>query len=364
MKIGSLIYSRFLVKEIPKNRSQQTLPREFINEDSKWRARDIHFQYFENIPDGWRVLAYALVDGESYLPVIIESDRLIISGIPVFDLFGFDHAMPALSDGFYTTLKSAYHYPVESWLVKKMTEHAKRLDKHVECDTIWPDGFHAAMSIRHDYDRPISGERLAAILTFYSQRKIFATWFLLVDKPPDRDQINAILDFGHEIALHTISYSLDGFLEEVTRFYDLTGVFPAGFTCHGGIGSRGHLALSHNQWAIHAGMRYGEQIGRCRWAPHPLVSIKNDRPGIENLIVQNCHHSLDLTTKPDGHNLEKLQQELPGVLMDGGHVTLMNHPDIHVRELMILLDGLALDGVWCATVNNVAKRTENIHAQN
>ena len=108
-------------------------------------------------------------------------------------------------------------------------------------------------------------------------------------------------------------------------------------------------------------MRYGEMIGRCRGVPHPVVFTKTGLPEFGNLIVQNCHHSLDLNTKPDCHQLEKLRLDVPKALEEGGHVTIMNHPDIHWRELMTLLDGLSLDGVWRATTTEVVDRL-NIHA--
>jgi hypothetical protein len=68
-----------------------------------------------------------------------------------------------------------------------------------------------------------------------------------------------------------------------------------------------------------------------------------------------------LTTKPDGHQLETLRLDVPKALEEGGHVIIMNHPDIHWQELMSLLDSLSLDGVWCAPIADVVERL-NAHA--
>jgi hypothetical protein len=359
--IGSLAYGRFLVKKIPSSRAEITIPHEYIEEDPKWAARDIKFQYFQETPDDWKTLAHADLGEGDQVPVVIARDALILCGIPIFDVFGFNHAMPALSEGFYKSVLATYQYPVERWLTSQLVEHANLRGVSLEQKALWPKGWHTALTIRHDYDRPISRQQLDDMLRFYAERNIRATWFLLVGKPPPPDQINAMLALGHEVALHTISPSLDVFLEEAVRFREITGMAAAGFSCHGGIGSRGHLALTHNQWALHAGMRYGEMIGRCRGVPHPVVFTKRGVPEFGKLVVQNCHHSLDLNTKPDGHQLERLRLDVPKALEEGGHVTIMNHPDIHWQELMTLLDGLALDGVWCATISEVVERL-NIHA--
>jgi hypothetical protein len=359
--IGSLTYGRFMVKKIPANSDTLTFPHEHLDEDPRWHAKDIRFQYFLNIPPEWRILAYGFIAEGEYVPVIIANDVMIVCGISIFDVFGFNHAMPALSEGFYKSVLATNQYPIERWLVSQLIEHASLLGIPLQRKTLWPKGCHAALSIRHDYDRPISRKQVDVMLRFYAERNIRASWFLLVDKPPPSDQINAMLALGHEVALHTISSTFAEFLEEVMRFREITGVTAAGFTCHGGIGSSGHLALTHNEWALHAGMRYGEMIGRCRGIPHPLVLPRKGYPLDQKLLVQNCHHSLDLTTKPEGHQLEKLRLDVPKALEEGGHVTIMNHPDIHWPELMSLLDGLRLDGVWSATINDVVERL-NTHA--
>ena len=76
----------------------------------------------------------------------------------------------------------------------------------------------AALSIRHDYDRFIKDNQLDEILSFYLNHELKSTWFILVDKPPSKYQINAILALGHEVSLHTVASSLSEFAEEVIKF--------------------------------------------------------------------------------------------------------------------------------------------------
>ena len=136
---------------------------------------------------------------------------------------------------------------------------------------VWPKGFGAALSIRHDYDRFIKDNQLDEILSFYLNHELKSTWFILVDKPPSKYQINAILALGHEVSLHTVASSLSEFAEEVIKFRELTGVKAHGFTCHGGIGSSGALGLTHNLWAKQCGLQYGEMHGSCRGFSSPIT---------------------------------------------------------------------------------------------
>jgi hypothetical protein len=355
--LGTVVYSRFLVKRIPSNRQEKTEPYEYLDPDTRWRAHDITVQYFTHIPDGWTVLALGEIES-NLVPVIVSNGRALIMGAPLFDIFAFTHAMPALTEGFFKPLVTSCHFSLERWLVDRLVEHAGDSGIDVQRQELWPSGFHGALSIRHDYDRPITRDQLDRMLIFYAERGIRSTWFLLVDKPPPRDQIDALLALGHEVALHSVASTLQEFLGEAVRFRQLTGVSARGFTCHGGIGSSGHLALTHNRWAIGAGMDYGEMIGRCRGLPHQLVQIVAGVPVPSPFMVQNCHHSLDLTTRPEGHLLDSLQAEVPGLLAEGGHVTIMNHPDIHWDELQALLSSIEFEGVWCANVIGVIERLQ------
>ena len=93
--------------------------------------------------------------------------------------------------------------------------------------------------------------------------------------------------------------------------------------------------------------------GSCRGFPHPLLNLTEAKLTFEHLLVQNCHFSLDTTTKPDGHQLENLSRDIPIALRNMEHVTLMNHPDIHWAELKLLLNNINFASVWKATINDV-----------
>ncbi len=104
-------------------------------------------------------------------------------------------------------------------------------------------------------------------------------------------------------------------------------------------------------------MIYGEFIGRCRGFPHPLIDPGSGRPELSPLMLQDCHHSLDLTTTPEDHQVEFLSKDIPCCLDRSEHVIIMNRPDIHWRELHELLESPGATGVWNATLEQAAAWT-------
>jgi len=361
--VGELVYGRFLVKKIPKNKNERTTEHEYVDEDPRWHTSVINCQYFLNLNNDWETIATANIEGVKDVPIVVRRRNVVVSGCPLFDVFGFNHAMPALDKGFYRSHFRSYQFPVERWLANLLKDHAEKCGLSVSRKPLWPNGAQAALSVRHDYDRPITMARLKEMLAFYAKNEIRATWFLLVGKKmPEREQVNAMLALGHEVALHTVASTLTEFIEEIIAFRKATGVTPMGFTCHGGLGSSGHLALTHNTWALQAGMLYGEMIGRCRGIPHPLVVPTEVGARSKPFVVQNCHFSLDVNTKPEGHQLEKLSRDIPLAIKAGEHVIIMQHPDIHWNELRVLLGSLQLDGIYKATMKAVAAHIMRKHS--
>jgi len=226
--IGQLVYGRFLVKRIPRDRKEQTIEHEYIDKDSRWHAPKIALQYFPDPGREWEILATADFEDGRRVPVVLKSGPLVISGCPFFDFFGFNHAMPALDEAFYTSHVASYQYPVERWLVELLKTQAAESGLVLQQKSVWPAGVTTALTIRHDYDRPISTKRLMEMLVFYAQRGIRATWFLIVgSKMPPREQVDAMLALGHEVALHTVASTLEEFLAEVVAFRQATGITPA-----------------------------------------------------------------------------------------------------------------------------------------
>ena len=106
-----------------------------------------------------------------------------------------------MTHGYYSSFESEYHFLVERFLIEEIEKHSVETQRPISRSRVWPKGFGAALSIRHDYDRFIKDNQLDEILSFYLNHELKSTWFILVDKPPSKYQINAILALGHEVSL-------------------------------------------------------------------------------------------------------------------------------------------------------------------
>lgn len=356
--VGDIGYPTFSVKAIASKRGERTLARRCVPDDVWWRSGPMRLQVFEEIPAGARVvLRVRTSDGDR--PVGLLVGRQLLLGVPMFDVLAFGHAMPGLSEGFYQHVLSPNMLEVERWVMDRVLELA---GSDLSLRDVCP---RAMLTVRHDYDRPISDEQLSEMLGLYGELGVRATWFLLCgEKAPPEGQAAAMIEGGHEIALHSIASSCEQMKEEVEEFRSRYGVRPSGYSSHGGIGSRGHLAATQNRWAEALGLEYGEFIGRSRGWAHAMIDVIDGKPAARGLVMQNEHYSLDLSTKADGHQLAELERAIPQAFGRAEHVIIMNHPDIHRAELCALLRGLDLRQVEHLTLQQAACRArERRYAQ-
>lgn len=353
--VGQLFFSTFSVRPIPAKGEQRVDACEYLDPDPYWNARRFSVQILKAGSDWTPVAFFRTGAGEEAQPIALTDGRRLVIGVPIFDLIAFVHALPALDAGFYANIANHNPLALERWIVDQVVTLAT--DNGIEPNRIdqWPGRYRGAFTIRHDYDRPVPAAQFDEMLAFYRANDLKATWFLLVDKMPVPEQIAAILDDGHEIALHTEAPHFDDFRLEVTRFKEKTGLLTAGYTCHGGIGSRGQLGLAQYQWSETLGLIYGEMIGRARSFPHPMLRPACRIPETGRLIIQNTHFSFDISTKPGANQLDVMRRLVPQAIETGQHVVVMNHPDIHWAEFKTLLGELDREGIWNATMAEIAE---------
>ena len=214
----------------------------------------------------------------------------------------------------------------------------------VTCDPL-PPGFRAAITLRHDYDRPISGSSCADLLAMYRKHGIVASFgFLPYELPVE--QIVALQRDGHEVQVHSNARSVGELQAHQRALAALTGSPPTGMTVHGGPSGPGFLGDRHFKWAHACGMEYAETFSPRARQVVPVVSIEDESVYTMPLVVPPEHYSLDGSTRAGDHRGEALNKKLPQALGRSEPVILMNHPDIHRDALGDLLDGLDLTGVW------------------
>ncbi len=351
---GHLVYNRYLVRKIPPHRSVVSDPYEFVSSDPLWNNRRIAFQALT--PDaGDQPLLYAKREnGGKRICVALRRGNLVLLGVPLFDLIVQHHACPPYEDaGYFGTLVCSEVAALEAWLTDLCIELAQDLPIKPLRLGPWPGGRTAALTVRHDFDRHLPDGHLHELLDFYAKRKFKATWFWRLNRIEEH-QLRAVIDAGHEVALHTEASNREEFLTEVATLAKAAGVRLQGYSAHGGIPAIGYLGARQFEWAIDAGMRYGEKLGgSAADLPHAAVVIADGLPSAIPFILPEVHRSLDITMRPDGHVKEQLAKEGKALLARSAHCVIMNHPDIHRRELMELLDGLPHETVWKATLAEV-----------
>lgn len=350
---GDLPFTRHLdrLKPIPAARGETTAirPAPLADGDDGGFA----WQALEPGP-GWQVLAYATDPRDGFTaPVLLSDGTRIVSGLPFLETACEKLAMPDFAEAFLDMAAPGFPWRLDRWMAGQIGAHAAAAGATVLYLGPWPAGCEAALTIRHDYDRKIPAETLEALLAVYDRLGLRASVGFLA-RLPVPEQMTALRARGHEVTLHSEAGTPGAMTDEIARLGPEAGEVR-GVTCHGGTGSAGFLGARTHAAAAALGLAHAEQLGRRTVLPHPALGRDSTGATVRQpLMVAPLHMSLDRTTAPRGHWRAELAAEIPLRLAAGGAVNLMNHPDIHVPELVALLEGLDLSRVWCATHDQMA----------
>jgi hypothetical protein len=343
--VAELRYLRHRVRRIPPVVGERSDPYELDD------AQPVRVQALE--PDGrWRPIAFVRVDDGDPLVAAVSDGRRLVLGLPLWDLIAHAHAFPALPDGYYNVGAWSATFPAERWLLDRILEHAPVIQVGR-----WPGGRRAALTIRHDYDRPIRRRHASQLLDAYDELGVRSTWFLL-EETASRLLARRVRRRGHEVAVHTAARDEPAFRRELAAVERAAGARARGYSAHGGPGSAGFLGDVQYAWAERSGLRYGELLGRLNALPHRLLRIVDGLPAESALLVAPTHASFETSMEPGSHELATLGSQVPDTLEAGEHVVLMNHPDLNRSELISLLEQLPLRDVWCATLDEVLAWTD------
>ena len=355
-RLGKVTYPRFNIRRIPEARGVISDPELHESRDPRWDVDEFTWSALDPRPP-WETVAWAAPDdGGPRVPVAASDASRLLLGLPLLDVLAATHAFAPIRVGYYTTARVSSQLGAERWLVSQLARHAIAAGHEVTRVDPWPAGKRSALTVRHDYDRVVEPEILTELLDEYDRLGVRSTWcFRLDNLEPAHAQL--VADRGHEVALHTIAANYEAFEEEVHALSDAVGAPVMGVTAHGGIGSTGFLGMRQHVWSAAAGLSYGEMLGRTNGLPHAAVRLSRNRPEWFDLVLPATHLSLDQNMSPEGHHLEVLARRVPEDLEAGMHAVVMNHPDIHRKQLLELLRGLDLSATWCATLAEIAEWT-------
>lgn len=337
-----------------------SLPYDWAPADPRWLPADFEWQALDG--SGTPVLLADAGDGERRVVGRRVGDRVVL-GIPLLDLAVQHHAAPPYEAGYMSMRDSSDLEAAERFLLDTAVE----LDAASGIPSVrlaaWPHPFRSALTIRHDFDRRMDGLTPGAIrlrqgvdrlLEGYRRHGLRSTWFWRVFSF-NAALIGKVAQAGHEVALHTDTPGGSrSEIEAEIAFFTERGVGLRGLTAHGGAGSIGYVGTEQLAAALAHGMAYGELAGSNTTLPAFAFALHDDAPRVARLVVPAQHLSLDKTTKPEDHWLEDVLMRAGEVLGLGGHAVVMNHPDIHVDQMLEFCARVPKTDVWPATMLDVA----------
>jgi SAM-dependent methyltransferase len=352
-------YGLINVRKIPKIKREKygDIVPFFSQKNNFYNNNNITYHSFKENPC-WEPIMYGIDENNRKEIIGIKKDKVIILGIPLFDIVVCGHAFPELEDKGYYDLNKYINIPLlENILINTIEDHVISNDGTILKISEWPSNYKAALSIRHDFDRPINNDHLKSILSFYNKHKFKATWFWLTTTY-NNHQIDMVLSQNHEIALHNEESKSPKFFKEL-EYFAKRGIQIKGFSCHGGAGADGYLGSTTMKCALEAGLEYGELLGH--FVEQPVAAILTDKNNVHKatpLMLPCVHLSFDKSVKPNEHYSKYLNRTVPSFLDQGTHVVIMNHPDIHQNALQEFLVNVKRDNVWYETLENVCKWTK------
>ena len=102
----------------------------------------------------------------------IRAGTHVVLAVPIFDAVVQHHTCPLYENtGNYSIIAYSDLMCAEDWLLNLADETFRRAGKTTVRFAAWPDPYQAALTIRHDYDRPIESRHLSKLLRFYERAR-------------------------------------------------------------------------------------------------------------------------------------------------------------------------------------------------
>ncbi|MDQ3564819.1 MAG: hypothetical protein M3436_11970 [Pseudomonadota bacterium] len=360
--LGTLRFNRASLRRIPANRTEISEPYPFEAEDRRWTPQTFSYQAFERLNDGDPIVWGVDTSGSRHV-LGVRSGPHLVFGVPLLDIMVQHHLMPPYPHRYYAMTTWSNLEPLERWLLSASEAWFRRHDRVTIAVDRWPHSKRACLTVRHDFDRDLRDDTpkvqkqradISRLLQCYVERGIKSTWFWRIASYHPK-LIDDVTSAGHEVALHTEAFDFGQWYEQEIKFFREQADVPiAGYTVHGGGGAAGYLGQRQIRWAQASGMSYGELVGGQISLPTLAIVVDNDIPTTSSVVLPAWHRGLDLSMRPEGHRLSTLLPEAAKRLANGEHCVIMNHPDIHIEEMIALSNSLDLADVWPATMAEVA----------
>ncbi len=217
------------------------------------------------------------------------------------------------------------------------------------------------MHVRHDVDRSPRASVAEAIAARHAELGTCATWYwrarhLAVrdGQPLKRHEGNAALTAvartpGHEVALHTEAL-WNGAAQERASVEAVLDAPIHGSSAHGDPTCFRFQGAPNLIWAEQQGLDYTELISHAHSTPHRCALLNADGTISLTTTLTLPHHASFERSMTAGDVLTgQVVAECQRVRNVGGLLQVLNHPDLNIDELFVLLSELPADGRWNAT---------------
>lgn len=350
-----VMYPEYDVRAIPREAGMAFGDVErFVSDDQLLKTPVINYQYFSELPAGWTPLLYVSSSHrmEDERLVAISNGICTLCTLPLVDLIAGNHHVQSLDRGYYSVPRSCDADRLQRLLLHILEFASYQTGMQILQVSIWPAGSRAAITIRHDYDRLITDRQLGKLLSFYENVGVKCTWCALPSRAP-ASQLEKLKRAGHEVALHSEASSENKFNSEVKSLEKLG--FPVfGSTAHGGIGALGFVGDMQYRWQESAGFTYSEVLGSNSIVPHAAIGIDRGKVVVRSIVLPGVHLSLETSTSESDISIDHILEMAEYRVGRGGHINIMNHPDLCREELFESIRKMSLAGVWSATFMELA----------
>lgn len=363
-------------KPLPRAADQewQTLPAVAITpaQADAWAARGWDVESWE-LEGGTEVLARWR--GETAQPAVVRRGRVLATSFSVLAYLGQAHTAPPWPSGLqFTSPRTMGLEAMVLGLLDGMHQAAGVARARV---LPWPRGVRWALTVRHDFDRPLSPATVAGIVDRHRLAGTAATWYWRsrhLDRPPGlrnrrrrqrgREALRIVAAAErHEVALHTERLFTAGAEQERAVVERVADTSVTGTCAHGDPTCFRFQGAPNVLWAERGGMRYTELLQHAHFHPHRFVQMAPDgsiAPG--DVVCLPHHESYDLSMKSGHTGSERVLSMAEAYGEVGGLMQVMNHPDLNVPELFETLRALPRAGRWDCTADEVARWWRATHA--
>ena len=317
--------------------------------------------------------------GEPRSPGIVRRQQLRACAFGLFSLLGRAHTSEPWRGGEYrSSQRIAGFESLLLALIDQMHSEAGLVRARV---LPWPRGASWALTVRHDFDRPLSPVKVRSAIEGHRRAGTHATWYwrsryLRRQRPltPWRrlrlgnQAITEVAQAAHHEVAHHTERLWAGAEREQALIESASGTPVLGTSAHGDPGCFRFQGAPNILWAERQGLQYTELIQHAHFHPHRFSILSAD--GIVRASQVLClphHESFDISMHQgdtDGAGVLEAADRYRAV---GGLLQVMNHPDINGPELFQTLAAIPRAGRFnctAAAATDWWNRTHVVHRFN